>query len=885
MDPSEEDRSAAEAGGEVPDGWRACRDTLWRLLDTVVREERPEVPWALIDRLDQPAPEGSTRVEAGAVNRGGTIEAAWSQPVARYWTERLRLQNLAEDLYRLDRVQARRRKGQTWPRGAIDRLAARLSQEPPVAPPPSLTGRLVLTSHPTESTRQTVLQTVRRLADLWRDRPAGSIATTVWEARLRETVRALWRTPALRAQRPRVEDEVERGLYYLRATLFATLPEVEAHVEAAVAPRGLSAPVWRIDSWIGGDRDGHPGVTTAVTRQTLIRHHQTAQALYLQTLDELTQTLTAGRDDLGDPAGAVAWVEALGQRDPVTAAAVQQRYPQEPLRQAVGLIRARLAHTPMDDLFAPPSPDGYANADALAADLDQVATYWDTDPTHHPPVLQRLRRQLRLFGWHLMALDIRQHSRVHRAALREVVGAAAVQSDAEALRVLTHTWDQPRAWIAAEPETRDLQATLALIGRYQARWGDKGLPHYLVSMTHGAVDLVAVLYLLHQVSPTASVDIVPVFETLDDLTRAPEVLEAAWQVPAWRHHVEQRGCFLEVMLGYSDSTKDAGAFTAAWAIDQAQIALAQWGNARGCQVGFFHGRGGALGRGGGPTSAAILGQPPEVRAHPLRITQQGEVLSQKFLWPPMAWRSLELVMTAHLTAAWYPTPAPDAAARGLMDTMAATAHRTYRALVDHPGFWPYFLAVTPIREMTALNWGSRPAWRETFRWEDLRAIPWVFAWTQIRLLLPGWYGAGTALQEAVADRGHRERLRAWYRDWPYWTTLVHNLELALIKTRLPVAEHYQALASPVVRAPFWPRIQEEYQQLGDALRCITDHTEPLADHPALAAAIAQRQSLVDPLNRLQIAALQQYRADPSPAGLQVIAQTMEGIALGLRNTG
>jgi phosphoenolpyruvate carboxylase len=339
-------------------------------------------------------------------------------------------------------------------------------------------------------------------------------------------------------------------------------------------------------------------------------------------------------------------------------------------------------------------------------------------------------------------------------------------------------------------------------------------------------------------------------------------------------------------LGFSDSTKDAGPFTANWAIYEAQERMADWAASRGVRLGFFHGRGGSLGRGGGPTSLAISAQPSSTVGLPLRMTHQGEVLSQKFLLPGLAWRSLELMVEAHIEAQLYPRGAVAADDRRLMATLADQAHTVYRALVDDPDFWPYFIAVTPIGEMSALNWGSRPGWREQFQWDDLRAIPWVFAWTQNRLMMPAWYGAGTALRACLTDETLLARLRRWRAEWPFFATLVHSLELGLMKSNLAVAEMYsRTLAPPDLHARFWPRLADEWQAVHGAVLRITEQDALLGSQPALQAVVGERHPLVARLNRLQIACLQAYRADRDPGWLPPIAQTMEGIALGVRTTG
>jgi phosphoenolpyruvate carboxylase len=865
------------------DGWRRYQEPLWAALDQVVADEEtwPLARWAAAleeasgDPAGRPAPP--------------TADARAAAALVRYVTERLRLQNLAEDLFRLDRVRARREAG-TPPRGSVEDLAGRLAEAAPdPAVWPALRGRLVLTSHPTESTRRTVLQHVRRIAGQVRGIPRGPVERARYEAAVREAVRVLWRTPNQRPRRPAVGDEIELGLVYVRDTLFDALADVLDALEAVLGSRGLPAPAWGVDSWIGGDRDGHPGVDAAVTLHVLVRHHQVARELWLGVLERLETVVSAGAGRIHDPDAVRRWVALMGARFPEQAALLAHRYPLEPLRQAVGLIRVRLVAT---EVAATPTGvwvgagSGYGRAEEFVADLDQLARHWDPDPARRPPELHRAVRQAHVFGFHLMALDVRQHARVHRQALAELAaGAAADVPPDDLLRAAAGWLAEPPAWRPATPVTRDLRATLEVLARYQARWGPAGAHRYLVSMAHHPVDLLAPLVLGRAVDPRLTFDVVPVFETLADLDGAVDVLERAWAVGPWREHLAARGGYQEVMLGFSDSTKDAGPFAATWGIYRAQRAIARWARGHGLAAGFFHGRGGALGRGGGPTSYAVRAQPPECRTLPLRLTQQGEVLSQKFLLPELGWRSLELMITAQVEAVLDPSDLPDPEAEAVTDGLARRAYRAWRELVEDPGFWEYFLAVTPIREMTALNWGSRPAWREHFRWEDLRAIPWVFAWTQNRLLLPAWYGAGTALATALEDPALLRRLRRYVRAWPYWTTLIHNLQLALARVDLRVAAWYQDLAPPALRDRFWPRLIEEHRRLAAVLAALTGQAGPLAHQPSLSATIAWRHPRVAPLHALQVGWLERYRRHRDPDALAVLAGTMEGIAVGVRNTG
>jgi phosphoenolpyruvate carboxylase len=403
-------------------------------------------------------------------------------------------------------------------------------------------------------------------------------------------------------------------------------------------------------------------------------------------------------------------------------------------------------------------------------------------------------------------------------------------------------------------------------------------------MAHAASDLLEVMVLMRAVDPDLDLEIIPVVETLEDLNRWDAVLEELRQIPAWRQYWARHGDRQEIMLGYSDSTKDAGVFTATWAIYAAERRLIQWGEAHQIKIGFFHGRGGALGRGGGPTSMAILAQPPGTLSHRFRITQQGEVLSQKFLLRDLAFRSVELMLTAHVTQVLYPVDEPSHEVDAVMHDLARVAHEAYRGLIDEDGFWEYFLDVTPIREMAALNWGSRPSWREQFQFDDLRAIPWVFSWNQNRMGIPSWYGAGTAL-EGLLQRMSLDEVRKLRDSWPFLATLLHNLELAVVKADLHAAREYQDLTSRELRDRFWPVIAREHDRLATVLKTINGTDQLLSGHPRIQRTVVWRNPYVDALNHLQVKLLRQFRDTGDTELLPVLAQTMEGIALGVRNTG
>ncbi len=869
---------------ETHDLWKETVDVLWEALDQAVSANEHNAIGDFVPRwleLGSVWRERPQSFDPALVGELGVDSPESSRLMARYFTERLRLQNLAEDLARIQTVADRRGDASNPPRGSFEVLDRRLHRESALRPDQMSPATVVLTSHPTESTRRTVLQHMRKLASVLSQRPQGVIAETLWRQSVRRMVDVVWRTPSLRPNRPTVLDEVELGLMYVTTTLFQILPDVLKHLNHVLADHQLPPARWTIGSWIGGDRDGHPFVDAEVTAYTFRRQREEAFRLYRQSLDDLERTLSSAERYLAHPKLVEHWLSSTDE-EPLGEARrdLAKRYPLEPLRQLVGLMKVKL------DLSQRRLVGGYPHANAFRQEVDALGRLWADDPALWPDELHRLLGQIDLFGWHLLALDLRQHRRIHEEAIVQMIGEEfRGLEERQRLAVLEDLIQHPRALIPATAEVRDLKETLLLAASQQRQWGSESCPHYLISMAHGASDLLSVLAIMKSVDPQLSFDLIPVLEMLDDLTRAPEIFSDLLASPSYRRHLESRNRYQEIMLGFSDSTKDAGTMTASWAIFQAQRNLARWGQTQGIQIGFFHGRGGALGRGGGPSSYAILGQPAESAQAPLRMTHQGEVLSQKFLLPDMAWRSLELMSEAQASVQLFPPVDPGPRAIDLMNRLADMAHRTYRSLIDDPKFWDYFLSVTPISEMSALNWGSRPSWREQFRWEDLRAIPWVFSWSQNRLLLPGWYGAGTALSQVTQSEEDLALLRDLYQTWPFITTLLHNLELALVKSNLRVGEAYQRLSNPDLVRRFWPLIEGEYHRLYDSVMLISGHQTLLSNQPRLHRAVEWRNPHVDVLNYLQIHLLSQYRSSGDPLWLEPIAQTMEGIALGLRNTG
>ncbi len=820
---------------------------------------------------------------------------------------------------------------------------------------------LVSTAHPTENVRRTVLEKYQALhaalARRDRERLTPREAEALRRGLLAE-ITALWQTDELRTSPPTVIDEVKNNLVYFDDILFDALPRAcEALEEAAAAvypeappPVG---PVLRFGTWVGGDRDGNPSVTADVTRRALLLQKQLVLGKYLRAvagvarqLSSTTSLVAAGpalhasiaRDEAEMPSWRAFMAgrnrqepyrrklffmyrrlelslrdveEALGQAEPAAAPAGADAPPRD------GGWEGEAAAAQAGPAAAGRDP-GYATAEQLLGDLEVMARSLREARGERlaASCLDPLIRRVRLFGFHLAPMDVREHSARHAQACADILAAAGLCADYAALAPEAQVEALGRALapgaLAAgaapglSPVAREVLETFRVVAWALRALGPGAIGPYVISMTHGIEDVLEVL-LLAQVAGLAGwrpdgtyesrLDIAPLVETIDDLRGAAALLRRLLEHPLYVPQLRARGRRQEVMLGYSDSTKDGGYLTANWALYRAQREMGLVAAAAGIELTFFHGRGGTLGRGGGPLVSAIRAQPPETAGGRIRITQQGEVMSHRFLPAEIAERTLEQVLVAVLdacTAGGVPgaqdarAAVPEAWTRA-MDRAADLAHAAYRELVEQPGFVPYFYAATPIEEIANLNIGSRPARRRPGqRIDDLRAIPWVFAWTQSRHLIPGWYGVGSALRAL----GEADLLRAMYGGWPFFRTVIDNCAMALVKADMAIARAYADLAAESVpEAPaIFARILAEYERTRDAVLAVQGNARLLDEQPALQLSVALRNPYVDPLSHLQLALLRRLRrgdlAEPERSRyLIAVLRTLNGIAHGLRNTG
>jgi phosphoenolpyruvate carboxylase len=775
----------------------------------------------------------------------------------------------------------------------------------------------VLTAHPTEAKRRTVLAKLSRLGEMLADLER---ADTVPEERetalrgLREEIVALWQTDDTRERRPSVLDELRNGLYYFETTLFDLVPRLRRRLARAFAecfPGETLDParLLRFGSWIGGDRDGNPFVTPEVTEEALREHKLTALRLHRRGLDRLH-----GHLSVSERVGASRQLRESLERDaavfPEEARRAAERYPAQPYRQKLALLYRRLGAT-LEAAERPwradlrPRPGAFAGASEYLAELRLVQESLRAHAGAHlaDGRLADIVAQVETFGFHLASLDVRQHAGRQLKALDEIFGrygapgyaAAAEEERVERLlRELAGRRPLTPAQLDFSDETNQTLEVFRLIRRAHRRVGPEAIDSYVVSMTRGASDLLAVLVLARDAGIDDAIDVVPLFETIADLRAAPAVLERLLALPVWRRHLEARASRQQVMIGYSDSNKDGGYLAANWELHKAQRAIPQACARHGVAVTLFHGRGGTIGRGGGRTNRAILAQPPESVRGRLKLTEQGETVWNRYANPALAERHLEQLLHAIIRAsAEQPRQGPS---RGgpweeALEELAALAHAAYRQLVESPGLIDYFHSATPIDEIPNLNIGSRPSRRGASQGlDDLRAIPWVFAWTQSRVTLPGWYGLGAALHAwAGVDAARWARLAEMYRDWPFFRTVVDNAQMSMRKGDLTIAELYGRLADARLRQAVLPRLAEEYRSTQDAILRLTGQRDLLDGEPWLQRSIRVRNPYIDPMNVLQVALLGRLRGlAPGPeteAVRETVLLTVNGIAAGLRNTG
>ncbi|MDH6678899.1 phosphoenolpyruvate carboxylase [Rhodococcus sp. LBL1] len=897
------------------------------ILGEIVREQSGDDIFGLVER----ARVESFRVRRSEIDRAqlaemfARIDTADAIPVIRAFSHFALLANVAEDIHRERRRAIHVRAGEPPQDSSLAATYAKLdaAEVDPTSAARALMGALVapvITAHPTETRRRTVFETQHRIMDLMRRREwvAGDPAEVqAVDVQLRRQILTLWQTALIRLSRLRIQDEIEVGLRYYDASLFEVVPQINADLRDALQSRWpgtgvLADPMLRPGSWIGGDRDGNPFVTADVVGRATHRAAETAIEHHLAELEVLERelsmsarlvTVTPELDRLADGSGD----ESAFRAD-------------EPYRRAVRGLRVRLTATAARILGHPAvhavdgDLPGYGTPDELLADLATIDTSLRShgDRTVADDRLARLRNSVEVFGFHLCGLDMRQNSEVHETVVAELLAWAGVHPDYrslpedERIRLLAGELSTRRPLAGPHAEFSELTTKELGILRAAAdavrRIGPEAVPNYVISMCDSVSDMLEVAVLLAEVGlfdpdgdagPTCPVGIVPLFETIDDLRRGAETLTATLEVPIYRALVANRGDSQEVMLGYSDSNKDGGYLAANWALYRAELDLVRAARKTGIRLRLFHGRGGTVGRGGGPSYDAILAQPPGAVEGSLRITEQGEIIAAKYAEPRLARRNLEALVSATLESTLLDVEGlgDDAApAYAILDELAELARVAYADLVhDTPGFVEYFKASTPVAEIGALNIGSRPASRKpTESISDLRAIPWVLSWSQSRVMLPGWYGTGTAFEQWVGgDEGRLATLSDLYERWPFFRTVLSNMAQVMSKSDMGLAARYSELVpDDALREEVFGKIAAEHARTIATYRAITGHDNLLWDNPALDRSVHNRFPYLEPLNHLQVELLRRYRGgDDSDGVRRGIQLTMNGLATALRNSG
>jgi len=902
---------------------------LGRLLGEVLREQAGDAVYARIEAIRQTAirfrragqdQAPAVKTELDALMNGLSIGE--DMHVVRAFSYFSHLANIAQDVHQNRRWRALALAGSPPQRGSLaDALQRVAGQGVPAAALANWFREAVivpvLTAHPTELQRRSILDCEREIARLlqWRDvvQFTGE-EEAEFDADLRRLVLTLWQTAMTRLARLTVHDEIENGLAYYRYTFLTEVPRIYAALESQVRRRlGLAdfspPPFLRLGSWIGGDRDGNPFVVAETLDYAIRAQAGVALAWYLDEARALGNELSLSTRLVETTPQLLELAAAAKDTDPHRA--------DEPYRQALIGIQARLAataralsaHVPPRAAEAERAP--YAAPRELLSDL---AIIRDSLAAHGGELLteRRLRpliRAVQVFGFHLAEIDLRQNSAVHEAVVAELLakarvveGYADLAEDAR-IELLIGELGNPRqlqsAHVEYSAQTGSELSILATASEIHRRYGADALPNYVISNCRSVSDLLEVGILLKEVEllrrDALAVNIVPQFQTIDDLARCADTMRAAFALPCYRAWLDSRGGWQEVMLGYSNTNKDGGYVTANWALYRAERALVELFREHGLRLRLFHGRGGTVGRGGGPTYEAILAQPAGSVRGGLRITEQGEIVASKYSDPALGRRNVETLVAAALERSMLDHERLGNRAQTYftaMDELSTLACAGYRALVyGTPGFVEYFRSTTPIAEIADLNIGSRPASRiASTPIEELQAIPWVFSWGQCRVMLPGWYGFGSAVDAWLPKHAHGRGLRLlaeMYDRWPFFHSVLSNMAMVLATTDLAIGSRYAELCpDAAARRTIFGRIAAEHETTVRHLLAITEQRSLLDDHPLLARSIRNRIPYLDPLNHLQVELLQRYRSGQNDLRTQrTIHLTINGLAAGLRSSG
>jgi phosphoenolpyruvate carboxylase len=910
------DTKSEKLGGEI--------HFLGHLLGEVIKDQSGPVLYDLEEEIrlgSRARREGRPGAERALRSRIRAMSDAEARTVVRAFTIYFDLVNLAEDRERVRVLRERERARAPEPRSESMEEAVLLMRRAGLDAVRSqelldlLTISLVFTAHPTEAKRRTVRTKVRLLRQaLVRLDDAGLLPRERERIStdMRSLLTELWQTDLIRPRRPSVLEEVEVGLYFA-ATLWEVTPSIYAELKRAL-DKVYPGTVFRLPpflgfgSWIGGDRDGNPHVSAEVTSQTLLRMRGAALEWHLAQCGRLFEELSTSEREAAVSGELRQALERRVKEYSSLEPLLEPLSPHEIYRRWLRTMEWRLRRTRDGESLERLPAGAYHGGAELTQDLLLVRDSLRQNKGSRivEGGLETWLWQTQVFGLHFARLDIRQESSRNERVVAELVRLLGMAPDYSALG------EEEKCALLARPvdgsallrrpdlgdEAREALAVCSVLARAARSLGAEALGGNIISMTHQVSDVLAVLWLLglmDQDRGGLSMDIVPLFETIDDLERAPQIVAAMLDSPAYRAHLERRGLTQVVMIGYSDSTKDGGYLAACWALYKAQSVLSRVAQERRVRLVFFHGRGGSLGRGGGPAARSILALPPESLGAGLRMTEQGEVLADRYDDPRIAGRHLEQVIWATVASAVQPLSPPRAEWLEAMDELARDALSAYRRLIEEPGFLVYFEQATPIAEIESLPIASRPAYRRTERTlATMRAIPWVFAWTQNRCMIPAWYGIGSAVRDFVKRRPDGAAvLGAMYEGWQFFRATLDNAVLALAKSDLAIGRMYADLVEDAdIRERVWGLISSEFEASRDALLAVNGQPQLLGETPWLQQSIRVRNPNTDPLNLVQLEWMRrkreaERRGDEARMAecRELLRLTIEGVATGMRTTG
>lgn len=865
-----------------------------------------------VRKLSRARREGDIAAGSQLQQRIAQFDESDLKTVIRAFTIFLDLANLAEDRHRVRVLRSRESEHDPQPLGesigaAIGRLhELNFSAEQTRQAIEHLNIELVFTAHPSEAKRRSLRERLARMRD-YLERLDREDLLPREQAQLKTLLRTelavLWESEFLRPQRPTVLQEVERGLAFA-PKLWDVTPRIYDSMRHALEENypgeRFDLPVFlSFGSWVGGDRDGHPDVTTEITADTLLRHRRVALALHLERCREMAAFLTISTRESPASRELERAVAGAEHRFPELATRIAGILPFEIYARFLRVMEWRIERM----LDTPDAPEAYRSDAEFAHDIELVLASLLGHPGDALAAaeVQKWLDLARVFGLHLARLDVRQDAGANAVVMQEILAAAGIADgfgslpETEKVRVLAASMPCRAAIEEARlsPLARETLDLFRLLRDATAQYGGAAIGGYVISLTRAVSDILTVLWLwrwAHPEEAPASLRIIPLFEKIGDLDRAPETFASILNEPEYRQYLAKQGNRQMIMWGYSDSTKDGGYLAACWGLHKAQRELHRVAAGFGVRLTYFHGRGGSLGRGGGPAARGILSLPRETLDGSLRLTEQGEVLAERYDDPKIAYRHLEQVTWATLLASTTPSFETRQAWVELLEQLAQRSHEAYCELVNLPGFLEFFAGATPIEEIEDLPIGSRPARRGGRRTlQGLRAIPWVFSWTQNRCILPAWYGLGTALSEIkYGDRTSWQMVAEMYREWPFFEATIENAALALAKADMYIGQAYSELFEDLaLRRRFWPLIASERDRTRQAILDMTGTPELLSETPWLQASIDVRNPYIDPLNLIQIELLRRRRSGGEDADRwkHLLRLTIQGVAAGMRTTG